>query len=100
MLPGLDAPKDLSDFLGLALLLPIGMVLYGRFAGEEGCSSPSDMDPPPRYAELLRFLRFGTVLTSKLAPADASGCGGDNDWGVPCCDCSFVSTPDQRAHVM
>lgn len=69
VLPGLDPPKDLSDFLGLALLLPAGMVLYGRLAGDEGCSSPSDIDPPPRYAELLRFLRLGTGFTSRSAPA-------------------------------
>lgn len=92
-LPGLEATKDLSDFLGLALLLPDGNVLNGRLAGEEGCSSPSDTDPPPRYAELLRFLRLGTGFTSSSAPADASGCGGESDCGVPRADYSRISIP-------
>lgn len=91
VLPGLEAPNDLSDFLGLALLLPIGRVLYGRLAGEAEWSSPSDMDPPTRYAELLRFLRLGSDLTSRSVPVDVSGCGGDNDCGVPCCDCTALA---------
>lgn len=86
MLPGLEAPNDLSDFLGLVLLLPDGRVLYGRLAGEEGCSSPSDMEPPPRYAELLRFFKLGTAFTSRSAPLGPSGWGGDSDCGVPRCD--------------
>jgi hypothetical protein len=73
VLPGLDPPRDLSDFLGLALLLPVGMVLYSRLAGDEGCPSPSDKDPPPRYAELFRFLRLGIGFTSSSGPADVLG---------------------------
>lgn len=45
-LRGPAAPNDFSDFLGLGLLLSRGKVLYGRLAGEGGCSSPSDTDPP------------------------------------------------------
>jgi hypothetical protein len=73
LLPGLAAMMDFRDFLGLALLFPNGIVLYGRFAGVEDCPSPSDID---RWAELLRFLRLDN-FTSSSAPPEVLSSGGE-----------------------